>query len=47
MHREFTSKESMENYKIRISDNDMKSLDFFNLKFIDLVSNGYVKVKYA
>ncbi len=47
MHKDFTSKESMEPYKIRINENDMKNLEFFNLKFIDLVNNGYVKVKYA
>ena len=47
MHKDFTSKESQEPYKIRINENDMKNLEFFNLKFIDLVNNGYVKVKYA
>ena len=47
MHRDFNSKETMEPYKIRISDNDMKNLDFFNLKFIIFVSNGGVKIKYV
>ena len=47
MHKDFTSKESMDTYKIRINENNMKTLDYFNLKFIGLVQNGYVKVKYA
>ena len=47
MHRDFTTKEPRKPYKIRISESDMKNLDFFDLKFTNLISNGFVKVKYV
>ena len=47
MHRDFTTREPMKPYKIRISESDMKNLDFFDLKFTNLISNGFVKVKYV
>ena len=47
MHRDFTTKEPLKPYKIRISENDMKNFDFFDLKFINFVANGFVKIKYV
>lgn len=45
-HKEFTSPNSTQNYKVRISENNMKSLEFLNQKFLRDINAGMIKVSY-